>query len=203
MDVLAGVDLGTMKTLTWFFAFVAGGLWALRVPHEQYWEKVTAVFQGLLVAIVAFSLLNFGVAGYIHSNLTDPRWSEGKEPWLTATEIQSSIPIIGDVVKSLSDTQHRVVGAVNEIGRMKNSFDVAGGFMRTAGESIIALILIAFTVWPFVRKWAMTQEAKYRQRQESAKLEALQKQSKDNEYRDREIGMLYDHLKIDRPSREE
>lgn len=145
MDVLS---LDNLKVVTWVTAVLVALvwfaiLWIFLSTPRRYWEILSSVMQALLVGASAFFLLNLGVAFYILSHLTDPRWSAGKDPLLSLNDIQTSVPFLGEIAKQINEVQHGVTGAVNNVAAMQYAFSAASYFLVTAIPAIGAVIVLA------------------------------------------------------------
>ncbi|MDB5186657.1 MAG: hypothetical protein JWM07_129, partial [Candidatus Saccharibacteria bacterium] len=93
MEALANISLEWFRILAWALAIFFGVLVSLLVffisDYKKYWDIIAASMMGLLSASFVFLLSNLAIAFYILANVTSPRWSVGKDPLMSPTEIQS------------------------------------------------------------------------------------------------------------------
>lgn len=153
MDVLANVSLETFKVLTWIVSLVFGALWFYIAAHKKYWEIIASSLAGLLAATTVFLLANLGVAFYILSRISDPRWSAGKDPIWTPDKLESNLPFINEITTLLNGVQDNVSGAVNSVGAIQNALVVTGDFLWMVVVSIPVLIILAIAAF-IASKWA-------------------------------------------------
>jgi ABC-type multidrug transport system fused ATPase/permease subunit len=153
MDVFANISLDTFKILTWTLALSIGALWFLISAHKRYWDMIASALLSLLVTAAVFLLANLGVAFYILSHMTDPRWSAGKEPLWKPSELESNLPFIDEVVKMLNGVQDNVSGAVNNVGTIQNAIFATGDFLWMVVLSIGAVIVLAICTF-VASRWA-------------------------------------------------
>jgi hypothetical protein len=159
MDVFANISLDSFKVLTWVLALVLAGLWFLISAHRKYWDIIASVLLSLLVGAAAFLLANLGVAFYILSHMTDPRWSAGKEPLWKPSELESNLPFIDEVVKLLNGVQDNVSGAVNNVGTIQNAIFATGDFLWMVVLSIGAVIVLSVCAF-IASRWAKRRNEK-------------------------------------------
>ena len=103
MDVFANVSLEWFKILTWAFALAIGAGWFALSDHSKTREVVKSVLNSLLAAASVFFLANLGVIIYILLHMTDPRWSEGKDPLWRPRDQEFNIPGLGNVLQSINE----------------------------------------------------------------------------------------------------
>jgi hypothetical protein len=164
MDVLVGISLDSFKVLTWVIALSVGVLWFFIAAHKKYWEIISASLLGLVVAASTFLFANFGVAAYILSHVTDPRWSAGKSPLWTPNKLESNLPFINDIVTMLNGVQENVSGAVNNVGAIQNAFFAAGDFLWMVVLAIPTIIVLAIAAF-IASRWAKRQNDKQQTRE--------------------------------------
>lgn len=185
MDVLANTSLESFKALVWIASLIVGAVWFFISAHKKYWEIIASSLLGLLAASTVFLLSNLGVAFYILSRATDPRWSEGKEPIWTPDKLESNLPFINEVVNMLNDVQGNVSGAVNNVGAIQNALVAAGDFLWMVVLSIPLIIVLA--VASFVAsKWAKRRHDKQASKERA---EEIRKINNELEAIKRHVGM--------------
>jgi hypothetical protein len=185
VDVLANTSLDILKVLTWVAAMIVAIvwfaiLWVFLSSPKRYWEIISSIMQSLLVGASAFFLFNLGVAFYILSHLTDPRWSAGQDPLLSPNDIQTTIPFLSDIAKQINDVQHGVAGAVNNVAAMQHAFSAASYFLVMAIPAIgtvIALALLTLTTGVWAKRRAEKQKD-YDDRYRDERLTNLERSTK-------------------------
>jgi hypothetical protein len=186
MDVLANTSLESFKILVWAVALVVGGLWFYISAHKRYWEIIASSLLSLLAASTVFLLANLGVAFYILSRATDPRWSAGREPIWTPDKLESNLPFINDVVNLLNGVQENVSGAVNNVGAVQNALFATGDFLWMVVLSIPVIIVLAIASF-IVSKWA---KKRYDKQQAGERAEEIRKINNELDNIKRHVGMI-------------
>lgn len=194
MDVfLASISLDWFRILVWTVAIPFGVLGFFISNHKRYWEIVVAALSGLLLASFAFLLANLAVSFYILSDMTNPRWSAGKDPLMTQNDIQSPLGIFDGIVNDINGLQQNVAGAVNTVGYMQNAVGVAVEFFWMVVWSIGAIFVLAvctlLTMW-----WSRKMTARQKDKDEAA--EKLAVQAKLDE-QDANLAEIRVHLEMD------
>jgi hypothetical protein len=134
LDLLAGMSRDELRIFSWvaaaLFALVAG-LWR---PRRLHW---TALGSALL-----FAALNAGAGIYVLNHFSDPRWSTGGEPPLSAPSF-SGTPVVGQFLEPLDSALNGVVGGVNEFLAFKQALPVALDFLAVSGWALLVAFPIA------------------------------------------------------------
>lgn len=190
MEVLANISLEWFRILAWTLAIVFGGLVFVISAHKKYWEIIAATMMGLLAASFVFLLSNLAIAFYILANITSPRWSVGKDPLMSPTEIQSPLGWIDEIVKVLNDTQQNVSGAVNTVGYMKDALYVAAEFFWMTVLAVAAVFVCA--ILTFAAVWFSKRLGKkYSQKVAEAEKRAVARKL---EEQDRNLAEIREHI---------
>lgn len=174
MDVfLASISLEWFRILVWTTAILFGALGFFISKHKWYWEIVVATLSGLLLASFAFLLANLAVSHYILSDMTNPRWSVGKDPLMTQHDIQSPLGLLDGIVNDINGLQQNVTGAVNVVGYMQNAIGVANEFLEMVILSIGVVFVLAIctllAMW-----WSRKMTARQKAKDEAAEKRAVQ-----------------------------
>lgn len=134
MDPLASLGRDELRTFTWVaaavFALVAG-IWRWRSLH---WTA--------LGSVLLFAALNAAAGIYVLNHFTDPRWSSGGEPPLSAPSF-SGTPVVGQFLGPLDSALSGVVGGVNDFLAFKHALPVALDFLGTSGWALLASFPLA------------------------------------------------------------
>ena len=152
MDVFANVSLEWFKILTWAFALAIGAGWFALSDHSKTREVVKSVLNSLLAAASVFFLANLGVIIYILLHMTDPRWSEGKDPLWRPSDQEFNIPGLGNVLQPINEMQQNVSGVVNDVSMMRNAIFATFDFGWMAIWAIIPIIVLGICAFYVARR---------------------------------------------------
>ena len=178
MVVLEGISLEWFKILVWVIAVLFGVLGFLISKHKRYWEVIAASLMGLLFASFAFLLANIAVSFYILSDMTNPRWSAGKDPLMTQNDIQSPLGLLDGLVGTINGLQQNVTGAVNTVGYMQNAIGVATQFFWMVIWSVAVVFVLALCTL-IATWWSRRMTAKQKVKDDEAEKRAVQKELDD------------------------
>ncbi|MDQ0617290.1 hypothetical protein [Arthrobacter globiformis] len=134
MDLLGSKSRDDLRIFSWvaagIFALVAG-LWR---PRRLHWTA--------LGSVLLFATINAGFGSYVLNHFSDPRWSTGGQPPLTAPSF-SGTPIVGQFLGPLDSALNGVVGGVNDFLAFKQALPVALDFLATSGWALLVAFPLA------------------------------------------------------------
>jgi hypothetical protein len=134
MDLLGGLSLDQLRTVSWVaatvFAVVAGA-WR---PRRLHWTA--------LGSVLLFAALNAGTGIYVLNHFGDSRWSAGGEPPLSAPSF-SGTPLVGQFLGPLDSALNAVVGGVNEFLAFKQALPIALDFLAVSGWALLVAFPLA------------------------------------------------------------
>ena len=131
VDILAGVDSGSLKQLTWVAA-LAGGvavlLWRRRRPDLA-----------ALAAVVVFMAASAGAGIYVLNHLGDGRWGGDREARLDPPPLTET-PLVGQFLGPLDGALNGMANGVNDFVDFRAALPVALEFFAAAGWALVALV---------------------------------------------------------------
>jgi len=128
LDLWGGMGREGLHIFCWVAAAVfalGAGVWR---PRRLHWTA--------LGSVLLFAALNVGAGIYVLSHFSDPRWSAGGEPLLSAPSL-SGTPVVGQYLGPLDSALDGVVGGVNEFLAFKQALPIAFDFLGVSGLALL------------------------------------------------------------------
>lgn len=150
--------MDTLKNLVWIIAVVIG-LFFLSGRRVTGIPKIMArIVSAATAGTTAFVAANLAVVLYILANVTDSRWSAGRDGRLESPEIPS-VPFMQPVTDTLNGVMGGLVGGVNDAIAMKNAFFIIPEFVGAAvwAAAVLAGLAIANRI---LAAWVAKEETK-------------------------------------------
>jgi hypothetical protein len=145
VEMLSHVSVETFKVLVWIAALIVGCLFVIGRPVSSGLKIASRVVSGLLAATISFIIFNLSVVFYILYNLTDPRWSVGKDSKIGNPELSGG-PIFGPITDTLNTILGNMTGSLNDVIAFKNAFLTMPDFIASAGWGLLLLLPLVIAI---------------------------------------------------------